>query len=142
MLNKLSLILIITATLLASNPSEEVQHTKKPPVDEGIDIKPKPDKVKGVIFINSEESNNTTTLSLKNEKELIVIKFTTTSHVPLTCKIMHEKKEVLSIEKEPHNPRVSRALEFEIKKSKLQVNDEIIIVNSAKIVIRKIEVTE
>ena len=140
MLKKISLILIITATLWASNASEEMQHTKKPPVDEGYDLKPKPDKVKGVTFVNAEESNSTTPLSLENEKETIVIKFTTTSHVPLTCKIMREEKEVLSIEKKPKDPRVSRALEFKIKKSKLQENDEIIILNSAKVEIRTIEV--
>ena len=139
MLNKLSLTLIITVSLWASNLSEEIQHTKKPPVDEGNDLKPKADKVKGITFVNAEESNSTTTLSLENEKESIVITFTTSSHVPLTCKVIRKKKVVYSIEKEPSNPRVSRALMFEIQKSELKADDEIIILNSSKVEIRKIK---
>jgi len=140
MLNKLSLPLIMSAILWASNASEEIQHTKKPPVDEGLELKPIEDKIKDITFVNADESNSTTTLSLNSEKELIIINFTTTSHVPLTCKVIRKDKEILSIDKEPENPRESRALTFEIKKSELQVDDEIIIVNSAKVVIRKIEV--
>ncbi|SFV64818.1 hypothetical protein MNB_SV-14-1150 [hydrothermal vent metagenome] len=140
MLKKINLILIITVSLWASDIAEEVQHIKKPPVDEGHNLKPKPDKVKGVTFVNTEESNTTTTLSLEKEDEIIVIKFESTSHVPLTCKIIREKREVFSIEKEPKDPRVSRALEFEIKKSKLQLNDEIVISNNSNINIRTIEV--
>ncbi|CAA6800058.1 MAG: Unknown protein [uncultured Sulfurovum sp.] len=139
MLKKLSITLLAISALWAANPPVEIKQIKKPPVDEGIDAKPVEDRIKGITFINSQESNLTSTLSLSNESQTIVIGFKTTSHVPLTCKVIRGKKEILSISKKPKNPRESRALQFEIKKAILQVNDKLTISNNANIQIRKIK---
>ena len=135
----LALTLILCGALYATNHIEEVQQTKKPPVDEGFNIKPKEDKVKDITFVNDEISEETITLSLEKQEEKIIIKFEKSTKVPLICKVIREEKEILSIMKEPINPKESTALSFTLEKSELQIDDEIIITNRRNIKIKRIK---
>jgi len=139
-LKTLILILILSSTLCATSNTEEVQRTKKPPVDEGNDLKPKEDKTKDVSFANDEISEQIITLSLEEQKKNIVIKFKKSSKVPLTCKVIRNEIEVLSMTKEPKDPKVSTTLAFTIAKSNLQVDDEIVISNRRNLIIRSIKI--
>jgi hypothetical protein len=138
-LKTFTLTLILCGTLYATNNTEEVQRTKKPPVDEGHNLKPKEDKTKDVTFVNDEVSKKELTLSLEKQKEELIINFKQSSKVPLTCKVMRGQVEILSMTKEPKNPKENTALVFIIVKSKLKINDEIIITNSRGTRIRKIQ---
>ena len=139
-LKTLALTLILSSTLCTISNAEEVQRTKKPPVDEGNDLKPKTDKTKDVTFADDEISEQTIKLSLEAEKKNIVIKFNKSTKVPLTCKIIRNEVEVLSITKEPKTPKVSTALVFTIANSNLHVDDEIVIKNRRNIKIRNIKI--
>ena len=126
----------------ATNNTEEVQRTKKPPVDEGLNLKPKEDKTKDVSFANDEISEQIITLSLEEQEKSIVIKFKKSNKVPLTCKVIRNKVEILSITKEPKDPKLSTALVFTIAKSNLQVNDKIVISNRRNLIIRNIKISK
>ncbi|MBU1668797.1 hypothetical protein KKC13_10290 [bacterium] len=127
----LSLALLLANGLWTSDPINKTEEIKKRPVDEGQELKPKADKIKGITFNNDEQSSDTTILSLADEDKVITIHFTETSRVPLTCNVIRQ-------EKEPKNPKVSRAVKFQINKSKLQIDDKIVIINRRNVKIRKI----
>ena len=141
-LKGLPLTIILSSMLVASSYSVELKDNKKPPVDEGHNFKSKEDKTKEVTFVNDEISKEIVNFSLEKEGKEIVIQFIITSKVPLTCKVMRNKTEILSLSKEPKNPKISTKLLFEIDKSKLQVDDEIIITNRRDIKIINIKVTK
>jgi len=132
--------LLLTTTILYCGTSTILgkEQGKKPPVDEGVENRPKEDKVKGVSFA-TDKKVATLKIYLSKEKDTISIKFEKVSRVPFVCKIIRNNKTVWSSEpKKPQNPRKSRTLEFQIDKSKLQVGDRIEIINRRKKIVGKV----
>jgi len=133
--------LILITTLLYNADIENKRILEDTPVDEGIENRPKEDRVKGVTFATDMETINLK-LYLSKEKDSISIKFEKVNRVPFIYKIIRDGKVIF--ESEPKKPKSikNRTLEFKIDKSKLKSGDTIKIFNRRDRIVGVIEILE
>jgi hypothetical protein len=131
--------LILITTLLYSGDIENKKILEDTPIDEGVENRPKEDKVKGAVFATDKEAISLK-LYLSKEKDNISIKFKKVSRVPFIYKIIRDNKVIF--ESEPKKPKSikDRTLEFKIDKSKLKSGDTIKIFNRRDRVVGIIEI--
>ncbi len=119
----IGLMLFISPHLFSQ---ENVKTTGTKPVDEGQKNTPIEDKIKGSRKVNNKYQFKKVSLS-KITKDNYIIKREHLSHSPFTCLHYNGKTKKLTILAKESNR--AHSIHFKVKKSILNVGDEIIVVN-------------